>query len=72
MGEKEAVTEAAKIIGISIRTAPKSAGVDDISYKILSDSEKTALVNEIKKMAVFLIKENSEEKNQEGDRIGLA
>ena len=59
MQEKEAVVEAAKIIGISIRTAPKSAGVDDISYKILSDSEKTALVNEIKKMAVFLIKENS-------------
>ncbi len=64
MRETEAVKEAAKLIGISIRTAPKSAGVDDISYKILSDSEKTALVDEIKKMAVFLIKENSEEKTK--------
>lgn len=64
MPEKEAVIEAAKIIGISIRTAPKSAGVDDILYKILSDSEKASLAGEIKKMAAFLIKENGDERTK--------
>ncbi len=62
MQEKEAVREAAKIIGISIRTAPKSAGADDILYKILSDTQKLAVVSELKKTASLLIKENSDER----------
>ena len=62
MQEKDAVREAAKIIGISIRTAPKSAGADDILYKILSDAQKSALVCELKKTASLLIKENNDER----------
>lgn len=60
MSEKAAVIEAAGIIGISIRSAPKSAGVDDILYEIVSDSQKSALVLELKKVADLLIKENSD------------
>ena len=52
MREKEAVIDVAKIIGIFIRTAPKSAGADDILYKTLSDNQKSALVLELKKIAV--------------------
>ena len=62
MIEKSAVIEAAKIIGISIRTAPKSAGADDILYKILSDTQKLAVVSELKKTASLLIKENNDER----------
>ena len=43
--------EAAKIIGISIRTAPKSAGVDDIQYRIVSDRQKERLAQETKNIA---------------------
>lgn len=50
MQEKEAVKEAAKIIGISIRTAPKSAGVDDIAYKVLSDEEKSQVGAQTRKI----------------------
>ncbi|HAH19764.1 MAG: hypothetical protein A2Y00_10595 [Omnitrophica WOR_2 bacterium GWF2_43_52] len=64
MQETEAVKEAAKLIGIAIRTAPKSAGVDDISYTIVSDSEKAASADEIRKIAAFLIKENREAKTK--------
>src|SRR3989338_2051580 len=64
MQETEAVKEAAKLIGIAIRTAPKSAGVDDISNKIASDSEKAASADEIRKIAAFLIKENKEAKTK--------
>ena len=60
MPEKEAVIAAAKIIGISIRTAPKSSGVDDIRYEILSDAKKSALTGELKNIAACLIKENSD------------
>ncbi len=60
MSEKAAVIKAAGIIGISIRSAPKSAGVDDILYEILSDSQKSDLVLELKKVADLLIKENSD------------
>lgn len=62
MSEKAAVIEAARIIGISIRSAPKSAGADDILYKILSDSQKSDLVLELKKVADLLIKENSDQR----------
>lgn len=57
MQEKEAVKAAAKIIGISIRTAPKSAGIDDIAYKILTDSEKAKIVLEVKRIAGALEKD---------------
>lgn len=57
MQEKEAVKEAAKIIGISIRTAPKSAGIDDIAYKILTDSQKAKIVLETKRIASILKKD---------------
>lgn len=60
MSEKAAVIEAAGIIGISIRSAPKSAGADDILYKILSDVQKSALITELGKIAALLIKENSD------------
>ena len=62
MIEKSAVIEAAKIIGISIRTAPKSAGADYILYKILSDTQKSALVSELKKTSSLLIQENNDER----------
>lgn len=51
MQEKGAVKEAAKIIAISIRTAPKSAGLDDIAYKILTAREKKEVCLETKKIA---------------------
>lgn len=57
MQEKEAVKEAAKIIGISIRTAPKSAGIDDTAYKILTDSQKAKIVLEAKRIAGVLEKD---------------
>ncbi len=60
MQEKQAVREAAKIIGISIRTAPKSAGIDDIAYKILSDAEKRRVGLEIKRVAGCLQKNKPE------------
>lgn len=57
MQEKEAVKEAAKIIGISIRTAPKSAGIDDIAYKVLTDLEKAKISLETKRIAGVLEKD---------------
>jgi uncharacterized ferredoxin-like protein len=57
MQEKQAVREAAKIIGISIRTAPKSAGIDDITYRVLSDTQKLKVYLETKKIASILQKD---------------
>lgn len=68
MAEKEAVREAAKIIGISIRTAPKSAGVDDIAYEIVSDAGKKDIVKEIEQIAALLQKGKSEDEKR---AIGL-
>lgn len=68
MAEKKAVKEAAKIIGISIRTAPKSAGVDDIAYKIVLDAEKKDIVKEIEQIAVLLQKDRPEDEKR---AIGL-
>lgn len=64
MQEAQAVKEAAKIIGISIRTAPKSAGVDDIAYKILSESEKTSVALEIKRIVKLLQKDRSKDERR--------
>ena len=59
MQEALAVKEAAKIIGISIRTAPKSGGFDDIAYRILTDKQKKALVFKFKDVVAGLQKEKS-------------
>lgn len=64
MREAKAVKEAAKIIGISIRTAPKSAGVDDIAYKILSDSEKKDITAEFKRFCRLLQKGKTEDEKR--------
>ena len=64
MQEKEAVKEAAKLIGISIRTAPKSAGVDDIAYKILSESEKKDVILETKQIVKFLCKDKTQDEKR--------
>lgn len=61
MQEKQAVKEAAKIIGISIRTAPKSAGIDDVAYMILSEAQKAKVVLETKRIAGILQKNTSKE-----------
>lgn len=50
MQETQAVKEAARIIGISIRTAPKSGGVDDIAYKILTDKQRKEIVLKFKEV----------------------
>lgn len=60
MAETEAVIEAGRLIGISIRTAPKSAGVDDISYVIVSSPQKKMLADEIRRIAIGLINENKD------------
>ena len=54
MREVKAVKEAARLIGIAIRTAPKSSGVDDVSYVIASDSQKTKIALEVKRIAGLL------------------
>lgn len=64
MREVKAVKEAARLIGISIRTAPKSAGVDDIAYKILSDSEKKDIAGEIKRLCRLLQKGRTEDEKR--------
>jgi len=56
MQDRIAVREAAKIIAISIRTSPKSAGVDDIAYSILSDIQKKKVAHQIRRIAGFLKK----------------
>lgn len=56
MQERKAVEEAAGIIGISIRTAPKSGGIDDIAYLILTDTQKVKVVKEFKNIAEALKK----------------
>lgn len=68
MFEKQAVEEAAKIIGISIRTAPKSAGVDDVSYRIVNDKEKDRICSEIGRIAATLSK-NKDSKTKEAIRL---
>lgn len=64
MREAKAVKEASRLIGISIRTAPKSAGVDDIAYKILSDSEKKDITAEFKRLCRLLQKGKTEDEKR--------
>ncbi|HDI07629.1 MAG TPA: hypothetical protein ENF76_04625 [Candidatus Bathyarchaeota archaeon] len=48
--EKEAVLQAAKLMLVSARTAPKSGGVDDVETAIVYGEEKDRLANEMEKI----------------------
>jgi uncharacterized ferredoxin-like protein len=50
-GEMEAILEAAKLMLISARTAPKSGGVDDILTIIVHGEEKDAIASKMEDMA---------------------
>ena len=50
-GEKDALLQAAKLMLISARTAPKSAGIDDILAIVVYGKEKDAIVAEMEKIA---------------------
>ncbi len=58
--ENEAILQAAKLMMVSARTAPKSGGVDDVLTAIAFGEEKDNLVKEMEKIA--------EERNNEGFR----
>jgi len=49
--EKEAILEAAKLMLVAARTAPKSAGIDDILTLIVCGREKDALADEMEEIA---------------------
>lgn len=49
--EKEAILEAAKLMLIAARTAPKSAGIDDILTLIVHGKEKNALADKMDEIA---------------------
>jgi uncharacterized ferredoxin-like protein len=50
-GEGEAVLEAAKLMLAAARTAPKTAGVDDIMTLIVYGEEKEAIADKMEEMA---------------------
>ncbi|MDH7563930.1 MAG: DUF2148 domain-containing protein [Candidatus Bathyarchaeota archaeon] len=58
--EKEALLEAAKLMLVSARTAPKSAGIDDILTLIVHGKEKDAIAEKMEEIA--------EKRNSEGFR----
>jgi uncharacterized ferredoxin-like protein len=49
--EREALLEAAKLMLIAARTAPKSAGIDDVLTSIVYGREKDAIADKINEMA---------------------
>jgi uncharacterized ferredoxin-like protein len=49
--EKDALLQAAKLMLLSARTAPKSGGIDDIQTQLISGQQKNALVTEMQKIA---------------------
>ncbi len=49
--EKEAVLEAAKLMLVAARTAPKSGGIDDILTSIVYGKEKETIVEKMEKIA---------------------
>ena len=49
--EREAILEAAKLMLISARTAPKSAGIDDVLTIIVYGEEKDAIARKMEEMA---------------------
>ncbi len=50
-GQREAILEAAKLMLISARTAPKSAGIDDILTIIVHGEEKDAIAGKMEEIA---------------------
>ncbi len=50
-GEKEGILQAAKLMLVSARTAPKSAGIDDIIVAVISGKEKNEVAEEMVKIA---------------------
>ena len=59
-GEREAILQAAKLMLISARTAPKAAGRDDILTMIVYSKEKDELASKMEEIA--------EERNNDGFR----
>jgi uncharacterized ferredoxin-like protein len=49
--EREAILEAAKLMLMSARTAPKSAGIDDVLAIIVHGEEKDAIASKMDEMA---------------------
>lgn len=49
-GETEAILEAAKLMLVSARTAPKSAGIDDILTIIIHGKEKKAIASKMEQI----------------------
>lgn len=50
-GEKDAILEVAKLMLIAARTAPKSAGVDDVLTVIVHGKEKDAIARKMEEIA---------------------
>jgi len=50
-GEKEGILETAKLMQVSARTAPKSAGIDDLVLAIVYGKEKNEIAEEMEKIA---------------------
>jgi uncharacterized ferredoxin-like protein len=50
-GEREGVMEAAKLMLVSARTAPKTAGIDDTESVIVTGEEKERIAEEMERMA---------------------
>jgi len=50
-GEREAILDAAKLMLIAARTAPKTAGADDIVTSIVYGEDKNHIANEMDKIA---------------------
>ncbi|MEM1606897.1 MAG: DUF2148 domain-containing protein [Candidatus Bathyarchaeia archaeon] len=50
-GEREALIEAARLMQVAARTAPKTKGVDDILTLIVYGSEKNAIAEKMREMA---------------------
>jgi len=50
-GEKEGLLETAKLMLVSARTAPKSAGIDDLVLAVVYGKEKEEIVAEMEKIA---------------------
>jgi uncharacterized ferredoxin-like protein len=50
-GEREAILEAAKLMLIAARTAPKSGGIDDVLTLIVYGEEKDAIADEMDAIA---------------------
>ncbi|MGC8998523.1 MAG: ferredoxin domain-containing protein [Candidatus Bathyarchaeia archaeon] len=51
IGEKEAILEAAKLMLAAARTAPKTAGIDDILTMIVYGEEKDAIAEKMEEIA---------------------